>query len=139
MANYSHGHTRISTHFQLHTFQSRFESTLRGGLNPDSFKSYVTRSELKSSCERLLGLDLRLGCNLHVLFSVIPEFLHLWTHPTSHSACSNNYFVLMLAIWHNSLLDNWRIEVYLQYICALFSLISVEQKTSKGLQHCLGP
>ena len=40
-------HTRISTRFQLHTFQSRFEST-----SPDSFKSYVTGSELKSSCER---------------------------------------------------------------------------------------
>ena len=32
-------------------FQSRFESTSRGGLNPDSFKSYATGSELKSSCE----------------------------------------------------------------------------------------
>ena len=42
-------HTRISTRFQFHTCQSRFE---RGGLNPDSFKSYVTGSELKSSCER---------------------------------------------------------------------------------------
>ena len=40
------------TRFRLHTFQSRFESTSRGGLNPDSFKSYVTGSELKSSCER---------------------------------------------------------------------------------------
>ena len=47
---------RISRGFQLAfnstTFQSKFESTLRGGLNPDSFKSYATGSELKSSCER---------------------------------------------------------------------------------------
>ena len=47
-------HTRISTRFRLHTFQSRFESTSRGGLNLDSFKSYATGSELKSSCERSL-------------------------------------------------------------------------------------
>ena len=45
-------HMRISTRFRLYTFQSRFESTSRGGLNPDSFKSYATGSELKSSCER---------------------------------------------------------------------------------------
>ena len=41
-------HTRLSTRIWLHTLQSRFESTSRGGLNPDS---YATGSELKSSCE----------------------------------------------------------------------------------------
>ena len=46
----SHVH-RISTRLRLHTFQSRFESTSRGGLNPGSFKSYATGSKLKSSCE----------------------------------------------------------------------------------------
>ena len=45
-----------------YTFQSRFESTSRGGLNLDSFKSYATGSELKSSCERsLFGTGSLLG------------------------------------------------------------------------------
>ena len=42
--------------FQLASGCTLFESTSRGGLNPDSFKSYATRSELKSLCERSLVL-----------------------------------------------------------------------------------
>ena len=51
VSDYCRVHTRISTRFRLHTFQSRFEFTSRGGLNPDSFKSYATGNE---SCERSL-------------------------------------------------------------------------------------
>ena len=35
-------HTRISTHFRLHTFQFRFESTSRGGSNPDPMQLKVS-------------------------------------------------------------------------------------------------
>ena len=80
-------HTRISTHFWLHTFQSRLESTSQGGLNLDSFKSYATGSELKSSCERSLRIKL-----LSMWESILQVAWSL-THSVSSFTASWRHFV----------------------------------------------